>query len=186
MSKDDAYIIEAIKTGGPQQEQAIKQLYNQCFYMVRDGRKKFRQLDDNDLLTAYGNAIIAVRRQLMNGAFREESSLNTYLQKIFLNRSIDILRTKSSNKTVSAEYIPEVADESSDLLSGWVREEEISLVRAKLKQLGDVCQQILHLSEYLEYTSQQIAEKIGFSNANSVNSKKYSCLKKLKELMLLN
>ena len=183
MRNDDTNLIEAIKKGGIQQEQAIKQLYEQCFYMVLEGRKKYSQLDQNDLLTAYGNAIIAVRRQLMNGAFREESALSTYLQKIFSNRSIDILRTKSSNKLVSAEHLPEITDDSSDVLSNWVREEEIALIRTKLKQLGGICEQILHLSEYMEYTAQQIAEKIGFSNANSVNSKKYSCLKKLRELM---
>jgi DNA-directed RNA polymerase specialized sigma24 family protein len=79
--------------------------------------------------------------------------------------------------------MPDSIDESQDLLSNWVREEQLEMVRVKLKQLGGVCEKILHLSEYLEYTAQQIADAVGFSNANSVNSKKYSCLQKLRELM---
>ncbi len=184
MTHTDVQLIGAIQQGGPGQEKAIRHLYEQCFYMVRDGRGKYRQLDDEDLLSAYNSAIIAVRKQILNNAFRGESALATYLQKIFSNRSIDILRTKSSNRTVPMEHIPDAPDESQDLLSRWVREEQLEMVRNKLKQLGGVCEKILHLSEYLDYTAQQIAEAIGFSNANSVNSKKYSCLQNLRKLMI--
>jgi RNA polymerase sigma factor (sigma-70 family) len=183
MTNSDAHLIEAIQQGGAGQEKAIRQLYEQCFYMVRDGRNKYRQLDDEDLLSAYNTAIIAVRKQILNGAFRGESALGTYLQKIFSNRSIDILRTKSANKVMPVEYIAETPDDSQDLLSNWVREEQLAMVRDKLKLLGGVCEQILRLSEYLDYTAQQIADAIGFSNANSVNSKKYTCLQKLKALI---
>ncbi len=182
MNNSDKQLIEGIQQGGPRQEQAIRQLYEQCFYMVRDGRSKYRQLDDDDLLSAYNSAIIAVRKQILNGAFRGESALATYLQKIFSNRSIDILRVKSSNRVMSVEFIPEKPDDSQDVLANWIREERLAMVREKLKLLGGVCEQILHLSEYLEYTAQQIADAIGFSNANSVNSKKYSCLQKRQHL----
>ncbi len=85
---------------------------------------------------------------------------------------------------MSVEFIPEKPDDGQDVLANWIREERLAMVREKLKLLGGVCEQILHLSEYLEYTAQQIADAIGFSNANSVNSKKYSCLLKLRELIL--
>lgn len=183
MMRIDALLIEAIQQGGQPQEKAIRQLYEQCFYMVRDGRSKYRQLNDDDLLSAYNLAVIAVRKQILNGTFRGESAVATYLQKIFSNRVIDILRVKSSNRIVPVEYLPESPDDSQDLLANWVREEQLAMVRDKLRQLGGVCEQILHLSEYLEYSAQQIAEAIGFSNANSVNSKKYSCLQKLRELI---
>ena len=58
MLNSDALLIEAIQQGGSRQEQAIRQLYEQCFYRVRDGRSKYRQLDDDDLLSAYNLAVI--------------------------------------------------------------------------------------------------------------------------------
>jgi len=183
MTYSDAHLIEEIIQGGPKQEKAIQYLYEQCFYMVHDGRSKYHQLDDDDLLTAYNNAIIAVRRQILNHGFRGESAISTYLQKIFSNRAIDIIRSKTSNRVMSVEFLPEQPDDSQDILSNWVREEQLALVRKKLLELGGVCEKILILSEYFNHTSQQIAEAIGFSNANSVNSKKYSCLQKLRELM---
>lgn len=184
MTYSDDHLIIEIKQGGNRQEQAIRQLYEQCFYMVRDGRGKYPQLDDDDLVSAYNAAVIAVRKQILNDVFRAESALATYLHKIFSNRVIDILRVKSSNRVMPIESVPDQADESLDILSNWVREEQLAMVREKLRQLGGVCEQILHFSVYLDYTAQQIADAIGFSNANSVNSKKYSCLQKLRALIL--
>ena len=100
-----------------------------------------------------------------------------------MNRCIDMLRSRSSNLVEFVEQLPETTDDSPDLLSRWVTEEQVELVKQKLLQLGSACQQILMYSEYLGYNSVEIAEAIGFKNANSVNSKKYACLQKLRELM---
>lgn len=183
MKFSDAHLIEEIQHGGQRQEQAIKTLYEQCFYMVRDGRAKYWQLDDEDLMSAFNTAVVAVRKQIMNGTFRAESALSTYLQKIFSNRAIDIIRSKPSNKIEAVEHIADLHDERQDFLSKLIQEEELALVREKIKLLGDICTQILHYAVYLDYSAQEIAETIGFSNANSVNSKKYTCLQKLRELM---
>ncbi|MCB0523147.1 MAG: sigma-70 family RNA polymerase sigma factor [Saprospiraceae bacterium] len=183
MTFSDEHLISEIQLGGKKGEQAIKVLYEQCFYLVRNGRSSYRQLDDEDLMSAYNSAVIAVRKQILNGAFRAESALSTYLQKIFSNRAIDIIRSKSSNKEKSVEYLPDQPDTRHDLLSTLIQKEELTLVREKLKQLGEICSKILHYSVYMGYSALEIAETIGFSNANSVNSKKYSCLQQLRELL---
>lgn len=183
MAYRDEQLIGDILEGGAHQEKAIRQLYEECFFMVREGRTKFRQLSDDELISAYNSAILALRQQLLGRRFRGDSALSTYLYKIFSNRSIDILRRKTSNRMLPLEYAPDISDDSSNPLANWIREEQIALVREKLSALGGVCEKILHYSEYLNYTAQEIAEAIGFSNANSVNSKKYSCLQKLRELM---
>ncbi|MBV6443370.1 MAG: RNA polymerase sigma factor [Haliscomenobacteraceae bacterium CHB4] len=183
MTYSDEHLTGEIRTGGVRQERAVKHLYEQCFHIVRYGKTKYRQLDDDDLVSAYNSAILAVRNQILNGAFRGDSAIQTYLNRIFMNRCIDFLRAKSSNPIEFVERLPDNADESQDLLNRWVTEEQIEKVRQKLLQLGGVCQQILMYSEYLGYNSAEIAEAIGFKNANSVNSKKYACLQKLRELM---
>lgn len=183
MTFTDEHLIAEIHAGGRRQEQAVKLLYEHCFYLVRDGRSKYQKLDDDDLVGAYNSAIIAVRKQILNNAFRGDSSLRTYLNRIFINRCIDILRSKSSNPIQLMENLPEAPDESEDLLSRWATEEQAEMVRQKLQQLGKTCQQILMYAEYLGYSADEIADAIGFKNANSVNSKKYACLQKLRELM---
>ncbi len=183
MTFSDEHLIAELNAGGRRQEQAVKNLYEQCFHLIRFGKTKYRQLDDDDLVSAYNSAVIAVRTQVLNGAFRGESSISTYLNRIFLNRCIDLLRSRSSNPVEYVERLPDGIDESQDLLDRWISDERIQLVRIKLLELGGVCQQILMYSEYLEYSSEEIAQAIGFKNANSVNSKKYTCLQKLRELL---
>ncbi len=183
MTYNDEHLIGEIHAGGRQQERAIKQLYEQCFHLARFGKTKYRQLDDDDVVSAYNMAILSVRNQILSGAFRGDSTLQTYLNRIFMNRCIDMLRSRSSNLVEFVERLPETTDDSPDLLSRWATEEQVELVKQKLLQLGSACQQILMYSEYLGYNSVEIAEAIGFKNANSVNSKKYACLQKLRELM---
>ena len=183
MMYSDEHLIGEIRAGGRRQELAVKQLYTQCFHLARHGKSKYRQLDEDDCVSAYNLAIIAVRNQVLNGAFRGDSAIQTYLNRIFMNRCIDILRTRSSNPVEFVEHLPDSTDESQDLLSRWITEEQVEQVNQKLLQLGSACQQILMYSEYHGYNSEEIAEAIGFKNANSVNSKKYACLQKLRELM---
>lgn len=186
MTYSDEHFKEEIRAGGSRQERAVKQLYEQCFHIARYGKSKYNQLDNDDLVSAYNSAILAVRNQILNGVFRGDSAIQTYLTRIFMNRCIDIIRAQSSNPVELVERMPDQADESQDLLGRWAAEEQVEKVRQKLMQLGGVCQQILMYSEYLGYSSVEIAEAIGFKNANSVNSKKYACLQKLRELMGAN
>lgn len=183
MTYSDEHLTTEIHAGGRRQELAIKQLYEQCFHLARFGKAKYHQLDNEDLVSAYNSAVIAVRNQILNGAFRGDSAIQTYLNRIFMNRCIDILRSKSSKPIEFMENLPDTSDESQDFLTRWAAEEQVEMVKAKLLLLGKVCQQILMYSEYLGYSSDEIAEAIGFKNANSVNSKKYACLQKLREFM---
>lgn len=183
MTYNDEHLTGEIRAGGSRQELAIKTLYEQCFHLARFGKSKYHQLDEDELLSAYNSAVIAVRNQILNGAFRGDSAIQTYLNRIFMNRCIDIIRAKSSNPVELVERLPDNADESQDLLARWAAEEQVELVKQKMLLLGNACQQILMYAEYLGYSSVEIAEAIGFKNANSVNSKKYACLQKLRELL---
>lgn len=183
MQYTDDYLIAEIQAGGSRQEQAIKRLYEQNFHMARLGGRKYRTLDDEDLVTAFNSAVIALRQQLISNAFRGESSLSTYLTRIFSNRCIDLLRRKSRSRMESMETVREKAGDD-DILDSLVRSDRLKLAMTLLRQLGDACRQILLDSEYWGYNSEEIAERIGFSTANSVNSKKYSCLQKLRQMLV--
>ncbi|MBK7937097.1 MAG: sigma-70 family RNA polymerase sigma factor [Lewinellaceae bacterium] len=182
MQYADDYLIAEIQAGGGRQEKAIKRLYEQYFHLARTSRKKYRTLEEDDLVTAYNSAVIALRRQLLTGVFRGESSLATYLTRIFSNKCIDLLRQKSGSRVESIELVPEKAGDD-DILQHLVQSDQIKNAMHHLQLLGEVCKQILLDSEYWGYSSEEIAERIGFSNANSVNSKKYSCLQKLRQMM---
>ena len=179
----DQLILEGIQAGGAKQELAIKRLYEQYFHLVYNGRKKYHQLSDDDLLTAYNSAIVSLRRHILNQSFRGDASLWTYLNKIFYNKCIDIIRKVSSNKVDAYENLPDREDEQGTVLSRMTVNEEFDQLVAQLTQLGEPCKQIIMDSEYHGYNSEEIAQRVGFSNARSVNSKKYSCLQRLRKLI---
>lgn len=179
----DRMILEGIQAGGAKQELAIKRLYEQYFHLIYNGRKKYHQLNDDELLMAYNSSIISLRRHILNRTFREEASLWTYLNKIFFNKCIDIIRKVSSNKEDAYETLPEKEDEQGNALTAMTDNEEFNQLVAQLAQLGEPCKQIIMDSEYHGYNSEEIAQRIGFSNARSVNSKKYSCLQRLRKLI---
>lgn len=182
MQYTDEYFIAEIQAGGSRQEQSIRHLYEQYFSMVRQNRQKYRTLEQDDLLTAYNSAVIALRRQLVNGVFRGDSTILTYLTRIFSNKCIDLIRQKNTHSTESLELVPEKAGDD-DLLHRLAQSDQVRQAIRYLQELGDVCKQILLDSEYWGYSSEEIAERIGFANAGSVNSKKYSCLQKLRQMM---
>lgn len=184
MQHTDEALIEAIRAGGNRQEQGIRNLYDQFFYLTRDGRKKYPTLDESDLVTAYNSAVISLRKQLLTGAFRGDSALGTYFTRIFTNKCIDLLRKqKSGVQTTPYEYAPEVEDKTPNALNRLIQSDQLERVRRQLQAIGEVCKQILLDSEYYGYSAEEIAARIGFSNAASVNSKKYSCLQKLREAL---
>ncbi len=184
MQHTDEALIEAIHAGGSRQELGIRNLYDQFFYLTRDGRKKYPTLDESDLVTAYNSAVISLRKQLLTGKFRGDSALATYFTRIFTNKCIDLLRKqKSGLQTTPYEYAPEVEDKTPNALHRLIQSDQLERVRRQLQVLGEVCKQILLDSEYHGYSSEEIATRIGFSNAASVNSKKYSCLQKLREAL---
>lgn len=185
MHHSDESLIDDICAGGGRQEQGIRRLYEMNYSLVRTGRTQYRSLDEADVLSAYNSAIISLRKQLLNGSFRGDSSLATYLTRIFTNKCIDQLRKlKSTRDTAPMEYARELEDETPDALSKLIQSDRVEHIRRHLLAIGEVCKQILLDSEYYGYSAEEIAKRIGFSSAASVNSKKYTCLQKLRERLL--
>lgn len=180
---DDEALIAGVLAGGKRQENAIRQLYEQFFSLVAEGRRRHGTLSGEEALTAYHSAILSLRRELLGEQFRRESSLKTYLSKIFFNKCIDILRKKTSDKTAYPGEIPELGGERPEGLRRLVTDEQLRRAQGLLGRIGDVCRQIILDSEYWGYSAEEIAGRIGFSNAASVNSKKYTCLQQLRKLL---
>lgn len=182
----DRNYIDHIRAGGFKQERSIRQLYEQYFYLVRLGKSKYPKMDDDDLLSAYNASIISLRKQIVLGNFRGESTIKTYLNRIFFNKCIDILRKHSSNKEDSGfESMPEPdsGNQSPGILKQLYQEERIAQLASLLEKLGKVCKKIIIDAEYWGYNATEIAERVGFSNARSVSSKKYDCLKRLSRMI---
>lgn len=182
-SLQDKKVIEGIRKGGIQQEKSITQLYQAYFHLIHDGKRKYHQLSSDELLGAYNESIIAIRRQIIEGQFRGASTLWTFLNTIFFRKCVDIIRKSASNLVEAVEELPDKADMAPNMLQKMATQEAYDDLIDKLDELGSPCKEIILDSEYSGYSSEEIAQRIGFSNAKSVNSKKYSCLQRLYKLL---
>jgi len=62
-------------------------------------------------------------------------------------------------------------------------DERIELVHEFLNQLGDPCRKLLKLIFYKNKKTEEIIEIMGYKNADTVKTKKYKCLKRLRSLI---
>ncbi|MDX2250540.1 MAG: sigma-70 family RNA polymerase sigma factor [Bacteroidia bacterium] len=178
----DEEIIAGILAGGKDREKTITKLYKEYFHLTRTGKKLFRQLSREDLTDAYTSAILSLINEVINHRFRGDSSLWTFLFRIFKNKCVDILRKNSSNPENHPE-IPEYENEPGNIFRGMEIKETFDRMLIVLDELGEPCKQIILDSEYFGYNAEEIAQRIGFKNARSVSSKKYTCLQQLREML---
>jgi RNA polymerase sigma factor (sigma-70 family) len=181
--KNDAAIVQAIKSGGAQRQRAIRFLYkvNQDTLQKVVAYVRNNSGNEQDGQDMFHEGIIVMDRNIREGKFRGESSLAGYLYSIcrflWMNQVRKQGRTdlRDDNSTMDQ---PEM--ENPESLS--VQEEKKKVLNNVLQQLGDRCQKILELWK-LSYSMQEIAEKMGFSSAAMATKNKYKCHKKLMDFL---
>ncbi|MEL6805510.1 MAG: RNA polymerase subunit sigma-24, partial [Bacteroidota bacterium] len=88
-------LIDGIRNGGAKARRYENALFQQFGRLVWQRSTKWA-LSDEQARDAYTDAVIVVIRHLREGIFRGESSLYTYLRKIFSNKCIDVSRKKTT------------------------------------------------------------------------------------------
>ncbi len=113
-------------------------------------------------------------------SFREESSLKTWLFRIASNKTIDFLRRE---KRFKADELPETLKEKSNPLKHTEQSLKKELVHKALLMLKEEEREIVIMKELDGFTFREIAEIKGMPE-NTVKTKLYSSLKKLKKIIL--
>lgn len=176
----DEEIIAAIQAGGLQRQRFEELLFLRHLDFVRKRPRKYA-LSNEEGRDAYTDAFLVVADHIRSGKFRGESSLKTYLSRIFRNKCVDQFRKNSTVKVDWVDEFPQLADESRDFLRQLMGEEEVGILRQWMQQLGARCRELLEYSGW-GYSPTEIADKMGFSSARSASSQRYKCLEKLKAL----
>ena len=180
-STDDQKIIDALKEGGSQRLQFEKLLFRKYAYFVPHRPGKYR-LSEEEAKDAYADAFIAVIGNIVSGKFRGESTLKTYLSRIFRNKCVDRFRKNTTKKVNWAEEFPELPDESKDFVRGMIASEELEDLKLAMGGLTERCRELLWLSGQ-GFSPAEIADKMGFKTPRSVSSQRYKCMEKLRELI---
>ncbi|MDR6564336.1 MULTISPECIES: sigma-70 family RNA polymerase sigma factor [unclassified Arcicella] len=161
-------------------------LYEQFAYLIKDATFK-HQLTEDDAASLYADAILVIIEHIQKKRFEGKSSLKTYLFQIFSNKCVDFIRKTSTNKmsVYKTESIDDlligVPDETSNILQEMISENEVNVLKTKIKQIGEKCQEMM-MSWSEGLSDEKIAVEMGYQSAGVVKTSRLRCLEKLRAL----
>lgn len=168
--KDDE-IIEKIKKGD---ESAIDFLYQKYFRMMLRLVQKNSGTEE-EAKDIYQEALIVFWQKVVSGQLVLSSKISTYLYSICRNlwhKELERKRRYSSGET----------KENTEELDVH-QKEHITIIHKCIHDLGETCKHVLSYYYFDGMSMNDIAEKLGFANADTAKTKKYKCKKELDKLV---
>lgn len=163
---EDREILARIKKGD---EAALQYLYKKHYRMMLNLVMRNSGSED-EAKDIFQDALIVFWEKVVQDKLTLTSKISTYLYSICQNLWRKELERKGKHSGEMTD-VPDVVDHD--------RQERIDIVNQCIAQLGDSCKQILLYYYYEKLSMQDIAEKMGFANADTAKTKKYKCKQEL-------
>lgn len=143
--------------------------------------RKF-SIPSNQALDIFQQALVILWQNNEEGKLKS-GSIDPYLTVIIRNLSLaqtrEIKKERNlTNKVVAHEIIRNIYNNDLNY-----DDKRIDLIKKGLNELGDPCRQLLKMAFYENKTTEDIIETMGYKNADTVKTKKYKCLKRLRSLI---
>lgn len=167
----DNEAIELIKKGD---ERALDYLYKKNYKMMVNLIVKNNGTED-EAKDIYQEALVVFWQKVTSGELVMTSKISTYLYSICQNLWRKELERKS-------RYSNEEADKSENE-NKLEKQERMAAIHDCLNQLGESCRKILQYYYFDELSMNEIADKMGFANADTAKTKKYKCKQELDKLV---
>jgi RNA polymerase sigma factor (sigma-70 family) len=135
--------------------------------------------DAHDVLQ---EAVIVLWERVRQGKFEAHAKLSTF---VFATARNIWLRQLARRRRETPADLQEEAAPSSDPspLDEMMESEMAERVARAMSRLGEPCKTLLLLFYWEEASMEEIAERLGFANADTAKSKKYQCKKALTVLL---
>jgi len=166
----DSEILAKIKQGD---ESALDYLYKKNFKMMTKMVINNSGSED-EAKDIYQEALIVFWQKAVSGNLVLSSKISTFIYSICQNLWRKELERKSK---LSSE------EKDSSVINDVDRRERIEIINNCINQLGETCRKILNYYYFDNMSMNDIAEKMGFANADTAKTKKYKCKKELDELI---
>jgi RNA polymerase sigma factor (sigma-70 family) len=166
----DSQILKKIRDGD---ESALDFIYKKNYKMMT--RLVINNSgSEEEAKDIYQEALLVFWQKAKRDDFVLTSKISTYLYSVCLNlwrKELD-RKSKLTNEMKDSE---EFNDEDK-------RERE-KIIQDCINSLGETCRQVLMYYYYDNMSMQEIADKLGFANADTAKTKKYKCKKELDRLI---
>lgn len=175
---DDALIM-GIREGN---RQLINTLYITHYPMIRklvlDNSGSEAEAKD-----VYQEAIIVFYENVRTKGFNLTCKINTYLYSISRNIWLKQLRKRMPQANDLNDH-KHFVDINRDFDKHEEKQKRIDKLNFAMQEIGEPCSSILTYFFYNRLTMEEIAGKMGYTNAANAKNQKYKCFKRLKKIVL--
>lgn len=139
--------------------------------------------DEDEAAEIYQQAFIILYEKLQDSSFELQSSAGTFLYAISRNLWLATLkaRRRFADITYSDNYSEQVSDDN-EMHRIIAREKEFEAMDSSLELLGEPCKSLLKAFYHEMMSMEQIAEQMGYTNADNAKNQKYKCLQRLRKI----
>ncbi len=173
----DSEILNAIHASEQsQRDEALKQVYAHYYSMVR----KFivsNKGTEEDAADVFQDAIITWYNMVLNGKFRAESKIKTFIYAVSRNIWLKRLAKNSREVTMVADAMDaEMEPEMEDNVSSQ------ELLKKAVHQLGEQCHEVLIGFYYHGMSMIEIKNRFDLGSEQAAKNKKYRCMQQLMKI----
>lgn len=133
--------------------------------------------DDTLLDEVIQESSIAFAIKIQSNSFELTSKLSTYMYSIARNQFLKLIKRKGIHVDLSSDEIGAIEENQEELMQ---KEKLFELIERNLEHLGDKCKEILTAYYFLKKSMSDIADELGYANADTVKNMKARCFKTLK------
>jgi RNA polymerase sigma factor (sigma-70 family) len=127
-------------------------------------------------------ALVILWERVRDGRFEYTARLSTFVvgtvRNLWLRRLARARRESPSPGTIDAAADP--GDSPLDIV---IDGERTRAVHEALQKIGEPCRAILLLFYWEQATMEEIANRLGFANAETAKARKYQCKKSLQHIL---
>lgn len=160
-------------------DEVLKRLYSSIFpktksYILKHGGSREEAED------LFQDCVLMVYTKCKSGQLSLVDNIGGFMMQIVKNRWIN--RTKQLHRQQSMPDLPEMPEEYG--IIEWMQDaEKASTLQWMMDQIGEKCRELLWLSVFQKLSMEEIAQKLGFTNANAAKTNNYRCKEKLIQLL---
>jgi RNA polymerase sigma-70 factor (ECF subfamily) len=182
----DEELIQNLQENNLLKRKAEDALFNRYTYFIKEGIKKYA-LQEDESFDAYSDTILHAIDNIRKGHFENRSALKTYLYRIFINKCVDLLRKKTTNKNSvhHTSSIPDmlmlIADPAKTAVQQLIERMDMDALKNRLQELGESCRKLLMLFAD-GYSDKEISVLMEYRSADVVKTSRLRCIDKLRLL----
>ncbi len=138
--------------------------------------------DDDEAAEIYQQAFIILYEKLQETGFKLHSSAGTFLYAVSRNLWLALLKERRRFNAGPPESLNLVMEDGTDFQQIAEREQEFEAMELSLESLGEPCKTLLKAFYHEMLSMEQIADKMGYTNAENAKNQKYKCLVRLRRI----